>query len=739
MLGIAINKKELKQYAIIVLAYLAISMLFFWPMIVNIGSVVPGTGGDIFQSMWELWWTPFSIFTLHASPYYSAYLFYPLGANLATQTLAPIAGLVSVLFQPAGLAFAFNAIFLIGFVLSGLFTYLLVHHITKHKAASFVAGAIFAFSPIHVIQAFGHLQFTNIEFIPLFLLLLLKLMEDRKHVYAIGAGISFVLLTFMGDIEQGIMAIMLTLFVIAFLLIDKNYRKEINKKSILLFGEMILVVLVVGSPFIIGILQYFNSGALATFNTQATTGYNVLYSPDLLSFFIPSKMNGMLQFASSAFGGINAPSPSERTTYIGYSVLLLVVIGLAFEFKEKFKKTALFLACLILFGLLSIGPYLQVNGVVTAVPGLYQVYSLIPIFNVVREPGRFDLMVELFLAIFAAIAIVKLESKYHESSFKKYLPAVFLVLILFEYSPLPTSQSMIASAYTLNTTIPKAYSEMGSLTANFSVLVLPALPNYTNVAPNLYPGMALYYQTALKKPLVGGYASRVNTSQTFSLVDVPLISAAYYLQNGEGLIYGSPLIENYSNVTTFFGAYYRIGFVSVIKQAYNDTELQLLTSYLTDLFGYPVYTSNDTLVFGTNSIVDKAGTALVSFTPTLFGNQYSVWQQGWVFCNNNAIFCNTTNSNLWYGENPAYITIYAPNQTRVNVTMKNVFAPSEIPQVEAVYLNDQFVGDLNLTGTPKNYTFRMLLNPGLSQLIFYTQTNITEYSNMGLSNITFSR
>jgi len=82
-------------------------------------------------------------------------------------------------------------------VLAGLFTYMLAYHFTKHRAASFVAGFIYSFSPIHTIQAFGHLQFTNIEFIPLFLLLFVKMIEEKKHKYAVFAAVSFVLLTFM--------------------------------------------------------------------------------------------------------------------------------------------------------------------------------------------------------------------------------------------------------------------------------------------------------------------------------------------------------------------------------------------------------------------------------------------------------------------------------------------------------------------------------------------------------------
>lgn len=737
MLGISVDRKILKQYAPIVLAYLAISLVFFWPMMLNIASSVPGTGGDIFQSMWELWWVPYSTFTLHTNPYFSHYLFYPAGANLATQTLAPIAGLLSMLFQPISLAFALNAIFLLGFALAGLFTYMLAFHVTKNRAASFIAGFIYAFSPIHTIQAFGHLQFTNIEFMPLFMLLLLHMTEEKRHLYAIGAGISFVLLTFMGDIEQGLMAVLLTFFVLAYLVLDKNHRyKVLNKKFAMMSAEMLITILVFGSPFIFGVLSAFSPGALSTINAQATTAYNELYSPDLLSFFVPSAFNGLLSFLGSGFNSIFAPAPAERTTYIGYSVIFLVLVALAHEYKERFKSTGVYLVPLVLFGLLSIGPYLQINGSLTAVPGLYQVYHYIPLFSVLREPGRFDMPLELFLAIFAAIGIVQLDSKYSTSSFKKYVPILFFALLVLEYNPWPVGQHMLNSMYTLNTTIPAAYYRIGALTGNFSVLILPTIPNYTNPQPELYPGMALYYQTAFKKPLVGGYVPRVNTTQVFTLVNVPLIVSAYYLQNGQGLVYGSPLQENYTNATAFFLGAYNIGFVSVIEQAYNQTELQQIASYLAGFLGYPVYQGNGTVVFSTSKIAGTAGTSMVEFTPVLFGSPDSIWQPSWVICGS-SLSCSNEYRDVWFGENPAYISIYAPNYTNVSISVR-ALAPFGLER-EYIYFDSQLASTMNLTASLQNFSFRAGLNPGLNYLVFLSRSNQSGYSNIGIANFTLQR
>jgi hypothetical protein len=738
MLGINVDRKTLKQYALIALAFLAISLIFFWPVVRNVTSTVPGTGADTFQSMWELWWVPYSMFTLHSNPYFSHYLFFPIGANLATQTLTPIAGLISLLFQPVNLAFALNMIFLLGFVLAGLFTYMLAFHVTKNRAASFIAGCIYAFSPIHTIQAFGHLQFTNIEFIPLFMLMLLYMIDEKKPVYAVCAGLSFVLLTFMGDIEQGLMAVLLAFFVLAYLAIDKKHRhKVLNKKFAVSFAEMLVTILVVGSPFILGVLFSLGHGALSTFNSQATTQYNELYSPDLFSFFVPSEFNGPLRFLSSGFYSIFAPAASERTTYIGYSVIFLVLAGLVHEYKDRFKSTGVYLVPLVLFGLLSIGPYLQINGNLTFVPGLYVLYHQIPLFNVLREPGRFDMMVELFLAIFAAMGLVRLGSALSSSSLKKYVPILFFALVMLEYNPLPISQSMLSGMYALNTTIPNAYYQMGALKENFSVMILPTIPDYTSQQVDLYPGMALYYQTAFKKPLVGGYVPRFNTSQLFTLFDMPLAVSSYYLQNGLGLVYGSPLQEDYANVTDFFLSAYDVGFVSVIGQAYNQTDKQQLAAYLTGLLGSPIYQSNDTMVFPTSKVASTAGASILDFTPVLGESQYSIWQPGRVLCGTSSL-CNADELGAWFGTSAAYIEIYSPNSTAANISFR-ALSPSSTAQ-EYVYLDNQPLSTLNLTTSLQNFTFSTDLSHGISYLFFFpTGSNQNSTYPIGLENFTVQR
>jgi hypothetical protein len=738
---LTVDRKLVKEYVLVALAFLLISLVFFWPLLSNITQVVPGVGGDTFQSMWNLWWVPYSLFTLGSSPYVTHMVFYPVGANLATQTMAPIAGIVSLLFQWVSLAFSLNMIFLIGFALSGLFMYMLAFHITKNRIASFIAGFIFAFSPIHTVQSFGHLQFMNIGFIPLFLLFFIKMFEEHRHRDAILAGVSFVLLTFMGDIEQALMTMVIAFLILVYLALTKSNRpKVLNRKFALSLAEMVVVAAAVGSPGILAIAGSLNQATLSTVNAQASLGYNMLYSPDLLSFFIPSSMNGILSSISSQFASINAPAVAERTTYAGYTVILLALIGIWASFKEKFKHyTGMIVFALVVLALLSVGPYLQVNGSATQVPGLYLAYHQIPLFNVLREPGRFDMAVELFLALLAAIGFAEVEKKLAGSKpggrdLRLVVAVVFLALLVVEYNPLPVSASALNGMYT-SAQIPSAYPEIGLVPGNFSVLVLPALPNQANATPELYPGLALYYQTAFKKALVGGYTTRSNVSQAFSLVNIPLVDGAAYLGNGQGLIYGSPIIENYTNATLLMLYAYNVEFISMIRQAYNASQTQSLASYLASVFGYPVYQSNSTLVFSTaNAIGRSVGRSVVAYTPVLMGSQYSIWQPGWVLCGLTP--CVAAVANTWYAVDPAYINIYSPKQAAVSMSMR-AMSPTG-PKTEYIYFNNQPLYALNLTTSLKNYTLNMSTLTGLNQLIFYSQGgNSTAYSNIGVQNITF--
>jgi hypothetical protein len=360
------------------------------------------------------------------------------------------------------------------------------------------------------------------------------------------------------------------------------------------------------------------------------------------------------------------------------------------------------------------------------VPGIYLAYRSIPLINVFREPGRFDFAIVLAVAILAAVGFAKASEIFKDRNKKNLLFALFFVLILIEYWG---STSPVIQAH-----IPKAYNELASIKGNYSVLILPALPNYTSPAPNRYPGVALYYQTAFKKPLVGGYTTRLTTNESEALIAVPLIVESNYLSETGKLIFTSPIIENYTNLTIFTLASYRVAFVSVIRNAYNQSQLLQLVSYLFNTFGGPVYQSNTTIIFSTsNALETNFGKSIVSYT---IGN----WFPGYYVCTSS--FCNNTFSSMWWGSNFRGIEVFAPvNMTNITMRFSAMYYNGNANIF--IYLNSpkDIVKQITLSPYESSYSASMKLNPGLNSIFFAAPnaTGITGEFNFGMMNITISK
>ncbi|MGC8687253.1 MAG: hypothetical protein ACP5RM_00955 [Candidatus Micrarchaeia archaeon] len=719
------------EYSLLVLAYLLVALLFFYPALFNASMVVPGAGGDAYQSAWELWWVPFSIFTLHSSVYSSSFIYFPVGANLATQTLAPLAGLIMYPFQLISLQFELNLIFLLGFVLSGFFMYLLAYHITKSKEGSFVAGLIYSFAPMHVAQSFGHLQWISIEFLPMLILLLIKMRDshgNNVYKYAILSGIDLVFVTFFGDIEQGILAfLILAIAMVYYILVS---RKEILSRRIV-FGAITTLgaFVIFGLPFIIPIASFVISGGLSGVNMQSGISYNELYSPDLLAFFVPSYMNPVLKGVSSGFNYIYASDPTERVAYIGYTVMALAIFGAYSDRKNGFKNTRFIIIAALFFLLLSYGPYLQVSGSITKIPGIYYALHFVPLLNSFREPGRFGIATALFLALLASFGIARIKEITKKNNFYAVF-ALIVLLVIVEYNAMPVQHSL-RSEYTAMM-MPLAYKQIGNISGNFSVLVLPALPNYFSTAPALYPGMAMFYQTAMKKPIVGGYTTRTNASEQYPMISIPAVQNAYYQQLG--LNYISPFNENASSATVLMLKLYNTRFVSVIRSAYNVTALQGITSQLEGMFGNPIYVSNTTIVFGTSNALDSfSPNAPVLYAPIVAGNPYSEMEPGFELCSN--LYCSASFKSMWWPTNQyMFFDIYS-NKSTQNATLS--FNAMSYPSqgVFYIYSNgkpiNHFVAGTNST----LYSLSISLAEGFSQIAIVPASNRTM---LGMNNITMS-
>ncbi|MGC8478732.1 MAG: hypothetical protein ACP5NE_02290 [Candidatus Micrarchaeia archaeon] len=744
-------------------------MVMFPAILAHPSTVANGAGGDVYQNLWNLWWIKYALFN-GKNIFYTNLIFWPLGANLVYQTMSPIAALISLPFQSISTVFAFNVLFFLSFMLCGLTMFLLADHIVKNKYAAFIAGLAFSFSAFHIASAFGELDLSNLEWVPLaFLFFLMIAEESTKHnkkpllLSSLGLGVSLMLVAFMSTPEMLVITFDMLLAVLAYYMISKEHRRSVlNLKFWSGIAIAIAVMLVTGAWGFIPIAHTLFSGSSSgAINYLNAVQNNEVWSDDLLSFFLPSFYNGIFNTLSLSYFKIYAPDLGQRVSYISYTVLLLS----AYAVYKKKKGTALWLTLGVLFGWLSLGPYLQFNGQLTSFPELFLLYHHIPLLNIVREPARFDLVLTIATSMLAAIGVKELLDKEgtishkpeaHQSGkntiFSKQFLIVGIIFLLFIVENNAFQTNALLTSYTSShISVPKLYYELKNVTGNFSILQLPALPIQTSSSPELYPGMEEYFASVSGKPTIGGYVTRGNTTMQLSVYNIPLAVQSTLLAEGVKSSYPSPVTQNLGNETLMTLFNYQAGFVVILKNAYNSSQLNTLLQYTTSIFGAPVYVGNKTIAYdtanATRANLFKSYVAypyLLSWTPETVPINGSA-QIVWVPITGNS--------------EQGVITVYAPYRTNsslskalagytgtINTTIRfEAFTNSGNAKV---YIAKQYgsgyqnIAQANVTSVPRYYTANATLisGPQGNTLLFYLPQNYTLGGGVVyFDNITFSK
>lgn len=132
------------------LGYCAITLALTYPLIFQLGSVLPNDAGDPALNTWILWWntqaTPFS------TAWWNAPAFYPAPGVLSfSENLLGLSLIATPLqWLGAGPQAAYNLVFFLTFPLSAIGAYLLVYELSKRHDAAFIAGLLFGFAPYRI-------------------------------------------------------------------------------------------------------------------------------------------------------------------------------------------------------------------------------------------------------------------------------------------------------------------------------------------------------------------------------------------------------------------------------------------------------------------------------------------------------------------------------------------------------------------------------------------------------------
>jgi hypothetical protein len=514
--------------------YLALTLLLSWPLAANFTTAIPGDGFDGWQNYWNLWWMREAVLCLQTSPFFTYLLYYPTGASLLFHTLNPFNGLLTMPLQLlGGVAVAYNLVVLFSFVVGGFGAYLLALQTLawtgqergparSMRLAAFVAGIVYTFSPFHFAHLLGHMQVLSLEWLPFYVLYLLRAWQSpqRRWGDALKAGF-FLALTGLCDWYYVLYLLLFTALAVVYFACRR--ARMWGAGAVSNWGYLLAVPLIVLLLFAVAL-----SPLLVPMVLEARGGeylipdptHGLILSADLLAFFTPPQFHPLWGQAARAMSDRFASPPSEHTVFAGYVPLLLGLAALVALWREPLARFwGLNLAA---FFILALGPVLHVGGRTDFLaPGLeiplpYRlVNAAIPFMYLVRSLSRFDVMVMLSLGVLVALGLRWL-SACLENSFGGFARHGFghgytdwraairvirgksvlgfcLIFICLEFLAVPYPLSPIDT--------PPFFHELAQEPGQFAVVALPMDWDRPNV---------LLYQTVHGKPLISAYTSRTN-------------------------------------------------------------------------------------------------------------------------------------------------------------------------------------------------------------------------------------
>ncbi len=294
--------------------FLALTLLLTWPIPRQIASAVPGFGDSLLNA-WILAWEGRAIGRLDFAGFFDTNIFYPLEGTLTySELMLPQA----IFATPAWLAsrnpiLVFNLVLLASIWTSALAAYLLAMHLTRDRAASFTAGAIFAFCPF-MLTHLPQVQTLFAAGIPLSFLFLHRFAESRRTLDLLGFGAVFA----VQALGNGYYAVYLALFAGLYLAFHAVRDRWIVEPRFWLQAGLVagLVLLVVG-PFY---LQYTTVAKASGFTRPVGP-------PTGLASYL-SVTPGNWLYGRLLGAGIDPGTPGARL-FPGVVAVLLAAVGLA--------------------------------------------------------------------------------------------------------------------------------------------------------------------------------------------------------------------------------------------------------------------------------------------------------------------------------------------------------------------------------------------------------------------------
>jgi len=503
------SRSTWRHHVLALAGYILLTLLMTYPLAPRISSHLAGSGDDMWLFQWNNWWLRKAL-SEGLDPFFTDFLFHPQGVSLVYHNFSWLNTAIWLLLEPlVGYIAAYNVTFLLTFILSGYATYALVSYLTDSRAAAFIAGLAFAFSPYHL-SHFNNPNLISVQWLPFCMLFLVRTVRERKWRDVWLCVLSLVL-TGLSRLQLLVfVAILMALYVGYSLLFERNrWGRQTGRQTVLALAAIAVGTAVcigpVAFPLIAGLAEKGTSSAILTEQQDWA-------QTDLLAYVVPNRFHPLFGHQVMPIYG-RFRKNSGHIAFLGYTVLLIGSYGIA-----RARRSVLFwvLAALCLM-LLALGPILRFNGhLYPGIPMPYRLIGWLPPIKALRNSDRFNVVLSLPLAVLAGYGVMHLQQ-----DLKCRLPppwhnrtvaassVVLAGLVLFEFLsiPLPTIVPLTSPFY----------HELARDSEDFAILEVPMGRGYAKAY--------MFLQTLHGKRLVEGHVSRTPPDAYQTIRSNPLLNS----------------------------------------------------------------------------------------------------------------------------------------------------------------------------------------------------------------------
>jgi hypothetical protein len=403
---------------------------------------------------------------------FEAPIFYPEQHSLAfsEHMLVPSVIGAPLIWAGASPVLVYNILIMLGLALSGWAMYLLMVRWTGSIAAGVIAGLLYAFNA-HVLTRFVHLQAQHVEFFPLVLYALDRVIAGPAT--SLRAGWRDAVLLAAAFVLQSLCSNHLLVFTTYAMLVGVLVRwREMSVETVRRLALAGVLSAVALAPFLVPYLQVDRAHGLAR-SVDVVTQYNAGWRDYLVT-------GGRLHYAwwsHSLFEGRTALFP-------GLTAIALVAWSVVSGRAVGDPRARMAVAMLLLGVALSLG---------TNLPGYSILHNYLPLLSGLRNVGRWGWLALAAVAILAGFGVAAAE--------RKRLPGwrgvvvVIALLVTIEAIRTPVG-------YTQAYAIPKIYDRL----AAESEMVLAEFPFYSGASVSR-TGPYVLANTRYFQPLLNGYSS----------------------------------------------------------------------------------------------------------------------------------------------------------------------------------------------------------------------------------------